>query len=164
MYTPPPPPQPVAPIFQRVEPPGTLEQIGASFQADGYDIKLPQESESSTFQQPIEPEKSEPSDSKKISALSENIGDIAGSVADAYEKKGEIDEKVGTGNTSEATSAGSSDPPEPSKETAKEQEPASEKSTTPKQAEASTPSEGNGESGGSTPSANGGYDYYSGIG
>jgi len=162
MYTPPPPPQPVAPIVQHVEPPRTLDQLGESFQADGYNISFPQESASSTFQQPIEPEKSEPSDLEKVTALNENIGDLARSVAEPYEKKGEMDEKVGTGNVSEVA-AGSSDPPESTKETSPEQESASEKSTVPKQTEAAAPSEGNSESGGSTPSADDGYDYYSGI-
>jgi len=163
MYTPPPPPQPVPPIVQRVEPPKTLEQLGESFQADGYNINFPQESASSTFQQPVEPEKSEPSDLEKVTALNENIGDIAGSVAEPYEKKGEIDEKVGTGNASEVA-AGSSDPPEQSQEATKEQEPASEQNTSPKQAESAAPSESNGESGSSTPSADDGYDRYNGIG
>jgi hypothetical protein len=120
------------------------------------------ESESSNAGSSNPPEPTKETTPEQESASNENVNNIAEPVSDAYEKKGEIDEKVGTGNASDVA-AGSGDLPEPSQEKAKEQEPSSEKSTAPNQAEAAAPSEGNSESGSSSQSVDDGCDRFNGI-
>jgi hypothetical protein len=109
---------------------------------NGFNISYPEESKSGLLQEPVEPEKSQPSDLEKAAAISEGLQGIAEPVADALKRKNDMEENLEQSNA--ARGPGYADHTDPS----------DQQNTAPKQAEATAPSE----------SVDDGYDYYNGVG